>query len=66
MKSAEKAFVKASIFGRYFRACVVRQFDCGGIVNWKTPGPGRILGACWSPVIDPVNAARFMTAASTW
>ena len=42
------------------------QFDCGRIVNWKTDCPGRILGACRNPIIDPVNAARFMTAASTW
>jgi hypothetical protein len=35
------------------------------MVNWKTDGPKRILGACQNPVIDPVNAARFMTVAST-
>src|SRR6266481_8335026 len=38
------------------------------IVNWKTDSPKRILGACQKPpwvIIDPVNAARFMTAAST-
>ena len=36
------------------------------IANWKTDSPKRILGACRNPIIDPVNAARFMTAASTW
>ncbi len=35
------------------------------IVNWKTDSPRRIFGACQNLVIDPVNAARFMTAAST-
>jgi hypothetical protein len=35
------------------------------IVNWKTDSPKRMLGACQNPVIDPVNAARFMTVAST-
>jgi hypothetical protein len=44
---------------------VVGQFDYGRIVNRKTDSPKRISGACQNPVIDPVNAARFMTAAST-
>jgi hypothetical protein len=43
----------------------VGQFDCGRIVNWKTDSPKRILGTCQNPVIDPVSAARFMTAANT-
>ena len=43
---------------------VVGQFDCGGIANWKTDSPKRILGACQNLVIEPVNAARSMTAAS--
>jgi hypothetical protein len=43
------------------------QFDRGRIVNWKTNGPKRILQACQNLlVIDPVNAARSMIAASTW
>jgi hypothetical protein len=46
---------------------IVGQFDCGRIVNWKTGGLGRILGACQNLlVIDPVNAARYMTAANIW
>src|SRR6202022_3665768 len=39
--------------------------DYGRIVNWKTDSPKRMPGACQKPVIDPVNAARFMTPAST-
>jgi hypothetical protein len=41
------------------------QFDYGRIVHWKADRPKRILGACPNRVIDPVDAARFMTAAST-
>ena len=41
------------------------QFDYGRIVHWKADRPKRILGTCPNRVIDPVNAARFMTAAST-
>jgi hypothetical protein len=33
--------------------------------DWKTDSPWRILWACQSRVTGPVNAARFMTAAST-
>jgi hypothetical protein len=47
-----------------------RPFKClivDRIVNWKTESSGRILRACqnspWG-IIDPVNAARSMTAAS--
>src|ERR1700691_4199139 len=40
-------------------------FDYGRIVHWKADRPKRILGTCPNRVIDPVNAARFMTAAST-
>jgi hypothetical protein len=35
------------------------------IVNWNTDSSKRILGTCQNPAIDPVNAARFMTAANT-
>jgi hypothetical protein len=42
----------------------VDQFDGGRIVNWKTGSPKRMLAACRNRVIGPVNAARFMTAAS--
>jgi hypothetical protein len=41
------------------------QFDYGRNVHWKADRPKRILGTCPNGVIDPVNAARFMTAAST-
>src|SRR5580692_7799938 len=41
------------------------RFEYGRIVHWKADRPKRILGACPNRVIDPVNAARFMTAAST-
>ena len=41
------------------------RFDYGRIVHWKAGRPKRILGTCPNRVIDPVNAARFMTAAST-
>src|ERR1700733_4842247 len=41
------------------------RFDYGRIVHWKADRPKRILGTCPNRVIDPVNAARFMTAAST-
>ena len=43
------------------------RFDYGRIVHWKADRPKRILGTCQNPswvIIDPVNAARFMTAAS--
>jgi hypothetical protein len=41
------------------------QFDYGRIVHWKADRPKRILGTCPNRVIDPVDAARFMTATST-
>src|ERR1700733_4806933 len=41
------------------------QFVYRRIVHWKADRPKRILGTCPNRVIDPVNAARFMTAAST-
>jgi hypothetical protein len=41
------------------------RFDYGRNVHWKADRPKRILGTCPNRVIDPVNAARFMTAAST-
>lgn len=41
------------------------QFDYGRIVHWKVDRPKRILGTCPNRVIDPVDAARFITAAST-
>jgi hypothetical protein len=41
------------------------RFAYGRIVHWKADRPKRILGTCPNRVIDPVNAARFMTAAST-
>jgi hypothetical protein len=43
----------------------VGQFDYGRIVNWKTDGTKRILGACQNPIIALASVARFMTAAST-
>jgi hypothetical protein len=41
------------------------RFDYGRIVHWKADRPKRILGTCPNRVIDSVDAARFMTAAST-
>jgi hypothetical protein len=43
----------------------VGQFDCGSVPYWKSCHWLRHIAACQNPVIDPVNAARFMTAAST-
>jgi hypothetical protein len=40
------------------------RFDYGRIVHWKVDKPKCILGTCPNRVIDPVDAARFMTAAS--
>src|ERR1700733_3881164 len=40
-------------------------FDYGRSVHWKADRLKRILGTCPNRLIDPVNAARFMTAAST-
>ena len=40
-------------------------FDYGRIVHWKADRSKRMLGTCPNRVIDPVNAARSMTAAST-
>jgi hypothetical protein len=43
------------------------RFGYGRIVHWKADKPKRILGTCQNPswvIIDPVNAARFMTAAN--
>ncbi len=50
--------------GRQLRRGPKREI-VAAIVNWKTDSPRRIFGACQNLVIDPVNAARFMTAAST-
>jgi len=61
-----KTLINQTGMARHGRAGGVGQFDCGQIVNWKTDSPKRILGVCQNPVIDPVSAARFMTAASTW
>ena len=41
------------------------NLDYGRIVHWKADRLKRILGTCPNRLIDPVNAARFMTAAST-
>jgi hypothetical protein len=41
------------------------NLDYGRIVHWKADRPKRMLGRCPNRVIDPVDAARFMTAAST-
>src|SRR5712672_3376258 len=35
------------------------------MTHWKTDSPWRILSACQRRGTGPVNAARFMTAAST-
>ena len=50
--------------GRQLRRGPKREI-VAAIVNWKTDSPRRIFGACQNLVIDHVNAARFMTAAST-
>jgi hypothetical protein len=50
--------------GRQLRRGPKREI-VAAIVNWKTDSSRRIFGACQNLVIDPVNAARFMTAAST-
>lgn len=49
------------------RECAIKsQFDCSSGRTGRADS-GRILMACQNPswvIIDPVNAARFMTAAS--
>jgi hypothetical protein len=44
---------------------VGRAAGLAGLVYWKTHSPERTIGACQNLlVIDPVNAALFMTAAN--